>query len=442
MSGENNRYKPTAMQASPPLMKWGLYFIFLLLIAALYSLAHVFPAYIGTGYIGIYLTMMGASLICWKYIYIPPKHILWLGIIALLLLFPLAPLISNDSERYLWDGAVFLSGLDPYVTAPDTPAVSDLRAIWPTPEEHAAYPTLYPPGALSLFAISALGGPVYGVWIWKAIATLSAIVSLILAYDMLKRRHILRNLPLIILSPLLLLETSAGLHIDIFCVLGITAALSLIDRDRFIWAGIIIGLAASIKFLPAVIAGPLLFYVAPKKAVRLFLAASLTWLSIYLVMFGFGYKPLGLLPTFFEKWRGGAPIYPLIEAISTALKLSNTAVLALIGSLAISAFAASAWLANRGHIIVAISLSLAVPLLLSPVLFPWYLMALIPLLALRPNMTILAAICLAPLSYIVLNKWLSQGIWDQPAWPPYILLIGLVCGLAYDLRKIRPRANL
>lgn len=435
-----NIHKSAAMPPSPALIRWGLYIILFLLIAAVYSLPYFFPAYIGTAYIGIYLIMMGISLICWKYVDISPKQILWLGIILLLLLFPLTPLTSNDSERYLWDGAVLLSGLDPYVIAPDNPAASNLRSIWPTPEEHANYPTLYPPGALSLFAISALGGPTYGVWIWKAFATFSAILSLILAYDLLKRRHMLRSLPLIALSPLLLLETGAGLHIDIFCILGITGTLFLIDRDRIVLAGMVIGIAASIKFLPAVIAGPLLFYIAPKKAVKLFLAASLTWGGIYLTMFGLGYKPLGLLPTFFEKWRGGAPLYPLIEAISTALRLSNMTFFIVLISLATCTFALSAWLAKQGHIIIAMSLSLAVPLLLSPVMFPWYLMALVPLLALRPNMTILVAICLAPLSYVVLNQWLSQGIWDQPEWPPYILLIGLVCGLLNDLRKLRKPA--
>ena len=410
-----------------------LYLALLLIILGLYSLPHLFSAAIGTGYILLYCALMGVSLWLWRSEAIRPQQVLCLGFIILIALFPLAMLTSNDAERYLWDGALFLSGFDPYVTAPNAVEVTDLRSHWPTPEEHAAYPTLYPPGALVLFGLSALAGPTYGVWLWKAIATLAAMLSLYLIYDLLRRRDALRALPLAALSPLLLFETGAGYHLDVFCVLGVSAALYFIDRERIIWAGIIIGLAATVKFLPAVIAGPLLFYLKPAKALKLFLAASLTWGAVYLLMFGLGYKPLGLLPTFFEKWRGGAPLYPVLESLQTAAGLSHKGFLTLLALLALSGFGLSAILARRGHIMAAIMLSLAVPLLLSPVLFPWYLMVFVPLLALRPNLTLIIAFTLAPLSYVVLNKWLSQGVWEPAAWPAALLLIGLMTGLIYDI---------
>ena len=355
----------------------------------------------------------------------------------LICVLPLAPLTSNDSERYLWDGAVFLSGLDPYLTAPDAPAAADLRALWPTPEEHAAYPTLYPPVALSLFSLCALAGPVYGLWMWKGLATLAALLSLALIYDLLRRHDALKALPLMALSPLIIFETGVGHHLDIFCVLGLCAALWSLKRERIIWAGVIIGIAASIKFLPALIAGPLIFYLMPRKAVKLFLAASLTWGAVYLLMFGLGYKPLGVLPTFFEKWRGGAPLYPLLESIQTALKLSSAQFLIMLGALAISGFTLSALMAKTGHIMAAIMLTLSVPLLLSPVLFPWYFMIFVPLLALRPNTTLILALPLGTLSYVVLDKWLGEGLWEPAAWPATLLLIGIIAGLVYDLIKLR-----
>jgi len=84
---------------------------------------------------------------------------------------------------------------------------------------------------------------------------------------------------------------------------------------------------------------------------------------------------------------------------------------------------------------VAIILTLSIPLLISPVLFPWYLLALIPFLGLRPNYTLLAAVTLAPLSYIVLNKWLYEGIWEQASWPAQILLAGIILGLYLDIAR-------
>ena len=386
---------------------------------------------------------MGISLLVWLDNKTSPQHILALGIGLILILLPMSALTSNDTERYLWDGAVFLGGLDPYITAPNDPAVSELRRIWPTPEEHTAYQTLYPPGALSLFAISALAGPTYGFWIWKTLASLVAIFTLLIAYDLLKRRQALKHFALIGLSPLLLFETGAAGHIDIFNVLGITAALWCLEMDKIKTAGVIIGIAATIKFLPAVIAGPLLFYLAPRKVMKLFFSASLTWGFIYLTMFGFGYKPLGLIPTFFEKWRGGAPLYPVLEALKQSLNISNKLFLWLIGIIAIASFGLSAIMAKKRYIFSAIILALATPLLLSPVLFPWYVMVFIPLLALRPNATLLIALCLAPLSYSVLDDWFAKGVWQPQSWPSTVLLIGILIGLAIEfMHNKKPKENL
>lgn len=402
--------------------------------AALYGLADIFPAHIGSGYIGLHLLMSGLMFFVWRHQTLTPRQVLYLAITLCLILFPLSALTSNDAQRYLWDGAVFLSGFDPYITAPDNPIVSDLREIWPTPEEHAAYPTLYPPGALSVFAFCAIAGPIYGFWLWKVILTLTVIASLFLAYDLLRHNKKLHHFCLIGLNPLLLFEMGAGAHLDVFCVLGIITAIWCVQKDKILLAGVIIGVAATFKFLPAVIAGPFLFYLKPKKAVKLLLSSSLTWISIYLLMIGLGYKPLGLLPTFFEKWRGGAPFYPVLEIFQSKTGLSNSQFLFLLSALAIAGFSMSAWLARKGNIYIAIIIALAVPLILSPVLFPWYLMSLVPLLALRPNLTLIAAVTLTPFSYIVLNKWLSQNIWEPALWPSVVLAVGIIMAMSLDFR--------
>ena len=406
--------------------------VFFALILGIYLLPHGFPSSIGTGYIVLSLAMSGLSVLAWQSQILTPRGALFLTIVGCLCLTPLLPYTSNDTQRYLWDGAVFVSGLDPYITAPNDPLAAHLRDIWATPEEHAAYATLYPPGALSLFGISSLAGPKYAIWVWKLMITLAAIFSLIASFKLLEFRGLTRHFYLVGFCPLLLFETGVGGHVDIFSVLGITLALWALDREKVVLAGIIIGLAATTKFLPAVIVGPLLFLLPTRKALTIFASSALTWLCVYGVMFGLGYKPLGLLPTFFEKWRGGAPFYPILEALKQGLALSNGAFLTGVLGLAVAGFSASAWLAKRGQAAIAITLCLSVPLLLSPVLFPWYLLALIPFLGLRPSVTVFLAVTLVPLNYAVLNKWLAQGVWDQPVWPAAVLALAIAAGLAFD----------
>ncbi len=426
-----------------PRPKLGLSYLAMVVITlGVYVIPQAVPLKIGTAYILLSCLLSVLGLYIWASKTASPKHILILGVLLILILLPLPALTSNDIDRYLWDGAVFLNGHDPYVTAPNDEKVSALRQLWSTPEEHAAYATLYPPGALSLFAMSALGGPVYGVWVWKIIASTAAVVALIVSYRLLKHRGGLEHFALIALSPLFFLETGVGAHLDIICVLGVVSALWCLEKDKIVLAGIIIGLAASVKFLPAVMAGPLLFYLKPRQAVKLFLSAASIWGLIYLVMFGLGYKPLGLLPVFFEKWRGGAPLYPLLEAIQILLSLSKTQFLALLGLLAVLTFGLSAWIAKKGHIILAIALTFSVPLLLSPVLFPWYLMIFLPLLALRPNATLILVLTLAPFSYVVLDRWLSQGLWEPASWPAMLLLFAILMGLFIDSRSHRRKPAL
>ena len=86
-------------------------------------------------------------------------------------------------------------------------------------------------------------------------------------------------------------------------------------------------------------------------------------------------------------------------------------------------------------------LCLSVPLLLSPVLFPWYVLALIPFLALRPSVTLFLVVTLIPLNYVVLNRWLSEGVWEQASWPAVILALAIPIGLLIDVFWLKHTAN-
>jgi len=402
----------------------------ILTIIAILGLYHVpiFPAqHTGSIYIFCHIFLTISMFIIWRQPHFPMEYILLIAIVIHLVLFPAPIFSSNDSERYLWDGAVALAGFDPYILSPNSPELAELRKIWPTPEEHAKYPTLYPPGALLLFSLSALAGPVKGIWIWKALATLASLASIIIGYDLLKRRNLLKHFPLLALSPLLIMETAIGAHLDVFSVLAVVVALALFDREKFVLAGMILGWSASVKFLPALIAGPLLFTLGPKNAFRFVSASVVTVLVIYGIARVMGLEAFGLLPVFFEKWRFGSPVYNMIEFI-----FKPTQIIWVIMMIALMMFSLSAFMARKKQVVLAVLVTLCVPLFLSPVVFPWYLLVLIPFVALRPNTTILAWVSVAPLSYIVLNKWASEGLWQPQIWPLWITAIAIITGLILD----------
>ncbi len=75
------------------------------------------------------------------------------------ILLPIAPNTSHDSWRYLWDARVTLHGYSPYIYAPNDPVLEHLRNAIYDNSRFRTVPTLYPPGAQSIYLLSYLLAP-------------------------------------------------------------------------------------------------------------------------------------------------------------------------------------------------------------------------------------------------------------------------------------------
>lgn len=409
--------------------------VFLLLSALGPALVQTVVDHNGSAYLLLHAAMTATMLIAWQHTDGGAPTLRWLlvtGLAARLLLLPVPPFTTHDVDRYLWDGAVAAAGLDPYRVAPDHAAVTALRDLWPTPPEHAAYVTLYPPGALALFALAASGGPEWAPWLWKLLVTMASLATLMLGRTLLEARAVQRHLALLALSPLLLLEAGVGGHIDSFATLALVAALLAAASARWRWTGFAIGVAALIKLLPALALLPLAVF-ARRRALDLLFAAALTGAAAYGAAFALGLLPLGSLPLFFERWRGGAPLFAATTAV-----LPPAAALAVLALTAVAMLAQAFRLAWRRSP-ASLPWALATPLVISPVLFPWYWMPLVPLVALAPSWTLLAAVSLAPASHEVLDAMNRGDGWRPAAWPLWVLGIGVLLGAIADARRIRQR---
>lgn len=412
--------------------------MFVVASIAPYFVTALVPAHTGTGYIAIHAVMTAAMLTAWaKRDAVPLRDLIAAGIAARLILLAAPMLSSNDAERYLWDGAVALAGFDPYSVPPADPLVAPLRAIWATPPEHAAYPTLYPPLAVTLFALSALAGPVWGIWVWKAVATVAGIALVPLAARMLAGWHVERHLALVALSPLLVLETGVGAHLDAIVALLVVGAMLAFHHKRAGWVGGLLGVGLCVKFLPAIVLVPLGIAMGWRAVVRMGMAAIGAVAVIYGTALAIGWRPIGSLPVFFEKWRNGSPLFTLLEAwLPTPMLLAVIAVAGAVLLLTAIVFA-------RKRPVVATQLAIATPLLLSPVAFPWYLLPLVPLAALGPGATLLGWLSLSPLVYEVRDRFASEGVWMPALWPLAIIGGGWMIGLGIDgLRHWRRRLAL
>jgi len=372
------------------------------------------------------------------------------AIVTRLLLLMTDPYTSNDVARYLFDGHIALTGLDPYQIPHNSAELTELRAQWSPPAEHAKYTTLYPPLALALFSLAATSGVDYAPFTWQLMTTAASLAVLGLAYIVLARADKLRHFALIALSPLLVLEAGEGAHIDIFSALAVLAAVFFWQLKQWKGVGIMLGLGALIKMLPILILLPMLCLLKTwKSRARLAAYATTTWLAGYAAALTLGFKPIGSLTIFFEKWRSGSPLYLWLEPYLSGYSLLFLSIgILLVG---FSLTLVHLVLSNRDRAktlsedisdgFFSMQLMMAVPLLVSPVIFPWYLLPLATLAALQPSVFVIAWMISLPLLYEVLNQFLCCQQWDPATWPVHGIGITLIAGASADYVLHRRRIN-
>lgn len=403
----------------------------LLTLAVCYAIPSVFGMQVGTTTIVVHLLLTAWMLYFWRFGRTDPtpaelSQLLRLGVLARLIVLAVPAFTTHDVQRYLWDGAVALQGLDPYLTAPDNPIVADLRKIWPTPAEHAAYPTLYPPLALAIYSLCALAGPEWGIWLWKLVVTAASIATLFVVSDLLRRLGQQRHTALIALSPLMLLEVGIGAHVDALSALALSGALWAGVRGLWLAVGIAIGIGACVKLLPFAALGPILLATHLSRWLKIISGALATVAVVYGGAVLLGLRPIGNLGVFFDKWRNGSPI-------NTALEwgfpdLSHT-LFVVPAALLLGCFALYR---ARKDLHAGLFIMLATPLLLSPVVFSWYLLVLVPLVAIRPSAFGLIWLTTVPFAYEVLNLFETTGEWLPAVWPLWLIAVGWLIGALLD----------
>ncbi len=296
------------------------------------------------------------------------------------------PILSDDVYRYVWDGRVQASGVNPYRYVPADPALSGLRddAIYPHINRKDYATTIYPPGAQAIYllvtrvheSVSAMKLAMVGFEV-AALALLAAM----LARAGLPRARIL----LYALHPLPVWEFAGSGHVDAAMIAAMTLALWLHQRGGRASTGAALAFAAVIKLFPLAI-GPALWR---RWDWRLPVAFVLMVALFYAPYLDVGARVLGFLPTYVQEegLQSGAAFYPLwllrlVLPVPTAVYLA-VAALILLGL--------AAWVALRGdrdetggatwrH---ALLLAAAFLFLTSPH-FPWYLAWLLPLACLAP----------------------------------------------------------
>ncbi len=343
--------------------------------------------------------------------------IIFFAIIFRLCLIPSDPsVLSRDMYRYIWDGRVQQDGINPYLYAPQADKLEHLRENQIYPKiNRKDYPTLYPAGAQIFFRIfyALVGSNVSaykGIMVFFDIATLLVLTALLRTYGFKASRIIVYAW-----NPLVIFEIAYSGHLEGLTVFLMAVALYLYTIHKKIPATMMLAFSAAVKLYPALLLAAFLNRGARIKGIITF---SATIIFLYLPFFGAGGKISGFLPVYlknpYESFNLGVKnlLMRLIPGLDYYL-------LSWVFIIALAVAGIVVLLKNKKDLDVMRYAFILVGLLivLMPAsLHPWYVVLIVPFLAIYPNPAWLIFTCTVTLSYL---KYTSpHGI--MPTW---ILLI-------------------
>jgi hypothetical protein len=296
------------------------------------------------------------------------------------------PTLSDDMYRYVWDGRVQAHGISPYLYSPAEPELAHLRdeTVWPFINRKRAV-TVYPPVAEMAYALLWRIWPDSVRW-FQIVMGLGGILAGGMLVGLLRATGRSPTRVLIYLwSPLLIFETAHAAHVDGLVLPLLVGVWWARVRERDGLAGVLLGLATAIKFYPVILLPALWRPSHSQGRWQLPLAFLATVAVSYLpYWFSSGAQVIGFLPHYFsESFNLGLAgwLIPLFTRFGVD---SNQGIFWLtFAGLAISA----AWLVWRpapdGQTAVRRCIWLiGVFSLLTQNLFSWYMLWLLPLLAL------------------------------------------------------------
>ena len=340
--------------------------------------------------------------------------ILLAAVLFRLTLFDLPPSLSDDLYRYQWDGQLQLAGDNPYLVTPEARRLpGQTRPQLPA----AAYTTAFGPVPQLLFLLTA---HVDGVPAFKLLMVMFDLASLLLVMALLRARSLPLERALIYgWCPLVVIEFAGSGHSDSILIFGILLACWLMMRNRAVLSSLPLAAAVMAKWFPAMLL-PVFVRRSGWRGLVVFAAAVALGFLPYLDA---GWNLIAGVRSYAESWRNNASLFDLLRAAT-----GSDAAASLIAAIVLAALALYL-AAKRAEPLRACYVLIAALLLLSPSVFPWYLIWLIPFLCFYPNSGFLLWTTTIFLSYDVLIGYKVLGTWQYDpalAWMEYAPVFALL----------------
>lgn len=312
---------------------------------------------------------------------------------------------DDDIHRYLWDGRLQRLGYNPYLAVPNDLSLAALHTSETRTLNHPDLPSPYPAGAELFFrAVTAIHESVFTL---KLAFVLCDLMIVLVLLDILRRSGQGAHWVLAYAwNPLLAIEVAGSGHIDIVGALLLLVSFAALGRRWRAVAALAFGLAVAVKFLPIVL---LPLYWRRIRIRDAALAAVVVGL-LYVPFLNHGTIPIGSLGAYVQSFRFNGPLFATLERVAAPQLVAGLAV--VVGLLT------AIWLRRKSapDSPDAFAWPMAASLLCAPVVYPWYLLWLLPFLRSASTVPfIIWTVSIIPTYYVWHLRTLGRP-WILPGW--------------------------
>jgi alpha-1,6-mannosyltransferase len=344
--------------------------------------------------------------------------ILTVGVLSRLLLLGAPPSLSTDAYRYVWDARVSSAGVDPYRYPPEAAEVAALRdaSIYPK-LNHSTWRTVYPPVAQAFFRAVYWCAPdsIVAMKLALGMAELLALAALALLLRTLDVP--LGRLAIYAWNPLLLVEIWGSGHLDALVLVTVTAAALASARRRDRLAAVLLGIGTLVKLYPAV----LLLVLPGRRRVSVWALFGAVLVAGTLATGGLGRWPITPIGRYLgDEYFNPGLVRTLADAPLLALAATAAWVLVVASRRRADSFAVRAVPMVAGFIVLGANV------------FPWYVVWLVPFLAITPSVPLIAFTGTVGFAY---GFFLSEP-WAIPPWARLVEAAPLAIAAAVKHRGV------
>lgn len=339
------------------------------------------------------------------------------------------PIGSDDLYRYMWDGKVQYSGINPYMYSPNDPKLISLHSeILPKQLNFQDMKTIYFPFSQWLFYLAySLSGE--NVWGYKLLIIIADFLTLLTLILILKRKN--KDLKFILLyaiCPLFILNFSIDAHLDAFGLPLFLLSIYIFERGNIAASAFLLGLSISIKPVGLVLI-PIYFLSTQglKNRIVLILICALTF-GIQFIPYLFKSNPFEAFLIYTKHWMYNGFVFNIINYFEHDNQLTR-----LITGFSLSVLLLALYF-SKYEFYEKVYYAIMLLILLSPVVHPWYFAWLIVLLPVITKWSGIYLAAASSLTAITILNYKLYGVWID-YW--FVLLLEYVPVLVLVIYELK-----